>query len=334
MHDRSIARKTALVTGLAAVGAAAGLRPGRAAAPESLRVAKSLQGVLAYTPVDIGTARGYFSKAGVTIDEMTFNGSSKMHQAMVGGAIDIALGSGSTMIDILKGEPSLCVAQTLGPPVELGILVPYDSPIRSVDDLKGKTIGVATIGSPTEWLAFELSRVKGWGPRGVRTVETGGGPSGVAALRTHAVDAIVGNVSYAFNLEPQKVIRLLVPCSQYAKNFVMHAIFASTNLIQTRPAALRGFLKGWFDTIAYMRANKNATVEFAAGVDNISIAAQTREYDLVAPDLSTDGRFDPQDVAAIARSYVDLQLLDHEPDMSKLYTEQFLPVMPGRRPGT
>ncbi len=278
-------------------------------------------------------AHGYFRNAGIAIDELTFNGSSKMHQAMVGGAIDIALGSGSTMVDILKGEPSLCVAQTLGPPSELGILVTYDSPIRSVEDLKGKTIGVATVGSPTEWMAFELSRVKGWGPHGVRTVETGGGPSGVAALRTHAVDAIVGNISYAYNLEPQKVIRVLVPCSQYAKNFVMHAIFASTNIVQTRPAALRAFLKAWFETIAFMRANKKATVDIAAGVDNISLDAQSREYDLVAPDLSTDGRFIPQDVAAVARSYVDLQILDHEPDMSKLYTEQFLPVISGRRPG-
>ena len=30
-------------------------------------------------------------------------------------------------------------------------------------------------------------------------------------------------------------------------------------------------------------------------------------------------------VAAIARSYVELNLLDHEPDMSPLYTEKFLP---------
>jgi NitT/TauT family transport system substrate-binding protein len=330
MMASSVIDRRALLAAGAAFGVSIAIgQASRANAADPLRVAKSLRGILAYTPLDIGSDHGIFQKAGVAVEEITFNGSSKMHQGMVGGALDIGLGSGSTMIDILKGEPSLCVAQTLGPPTELGILVPYDSPIRSIDDLKGKTIGVATVGSPTEWLAFELARVKGWGPHGVRTVETGGGPNGVAALRAHIADAVVGNVSQAFMLEPQKQIRLLIPCSQYAKNFIMHAIFASTSIMQARPDAVRAFLRGWFDTVAFMRANKAATVAAAAKIDGIDPAAQEREYDLVAPQLSTTGRFEPQDVAAIARSYVDLQLLDKVPDMSKLYTEQFLPA-PGR----
>jgi len=43
------------------------------------------------------------------------------------------------------------------------------------------------------------------------------------------------------------------------------------------------------------------------------------------PVFSDDGRFDPKAVAAISRSYVDLKYLAAEPDMSKLYTEEFLP---------
>ena len=330
MHQHTIGRKAVLVSGLAALGAAAGIRPACAAAPETIRVGKSLRGVLAYSPVDIGIAQGFFQKAGVTLDPITFNGSSKMHSAMVGGAIDIGLGSGSTMIDVLKGEPSLCVAQTLGPPVELGILVPFDSPIRSVDDLKGKTIGVATIGSPTDWLASELAHVKGWGPHGVKTVETGGGPSGVAALRTKQVDAIIGNTSFAFMFESQKILRLLTPCSSYVKYFIMHAIYASTDLVQKRPAALSAFLKGWFDTAAFMRANKKVTVEIAGQVDGVDPVSQGREYDLVMPYFSLDGRFNKLDLAAVARSYVELGMLDKEPDMTKLYTEAFLPARTGR----
>ena len=36
-------------------------------------------------------------------------------------------------------------------------------------------------------------------------------------------------------------------------------------------------------------------------------------------------RFDPKALAVLSRSYVEMGLLDKEPDMSKLYTEQFLP---------
>ena len=43
------------------------------------------------------------------------------------------------------------------------------------------------------------------------------------------------------------------------------------------------------------------------------------------PLMSRDGRFDRKGLDAIARSYIDLHILDTAPDMSKLYTEAFLP---------
>jgi hypothetical protein len=35
--------------------------------------------------------------------------------------------------------------------------------------------------------------------------------------------------------------------------------------------------------------------------------------------------FDTESLATLKRSFVDLKLLDSQPDMSKLYTEEFLP---------
>jgi hypothetical protein len=43
------------------------------------------------------------------------------------------------------------------------------------------------------------------------------------------------------------------------------------------------------------------------------------------PMFSDTGRFDPAALATLAKSYVELKLLPSEPDMSKLYTEAFLP---------
>jgi hypothetical protein len=40
---------------------------------------------------------------------------------------------------------------------------------------------------------------------------------------------------------------------------------------------------------------------------------------------SIDGRFNPRALAVLAQSYVELKLLDKEPDMTKLTTEAFLP---------
>jgi hypothetical protein len=43
------------------------------------------------------------------------------------------------------------------------------------------------------------------------------------------------------------------------------------------------------------------------------------------PSLSDTGKFDPKGLAVLARSFVETKQLPAEPDMSKLYTEKFLP---------
>ena len=99
----------------------------------------------------------------------------------------------------------------------------------------------------------------------------------------------------------------------------------TNKLIATRPGAIRGFLSGWFDTIALMRADKGKTVDTAMKVLDLDRNIAERSYDTLMPMFSDDGRFSPKALSVLARSYVDLKFLPSEPDMSKLYTEDFLP---------
>jgi hypothetical protein len=47
------------------------------------------------------------------------------------------------------------------------------------------------------------------------------------------------------------------------------------------------------------------------------------------PMFSDDGRFGAKALAVLAKSYVALGVLPAEPDMTKLYTEAFLPKIGG-----
>jgi NitT/TauT family transport system substrate-binding protein len=102
-------------------------------------------------------------------------------------------------------------------------------------------------------------------------------------------------------------------------------IFATNKAIAEKPQAVRGFLAGWFETIGFMRNNKAKTVEIAKQVMHTDDAAATAIYDAVMPMFNDDGHFKPKALAALARSYVELKTLPQEPDMTKLYTEAFLP---------
>lgn len=295
------------------------------AATQKIRVAKSIAPLLAYTPVDVGLAKGFFQKRGLEIEIIDFMGSSHMHQAMTAGALDVELGSGSTMVDVYKGEPSICVAETMGRPVDLAILVPYDSPIKTVDELKGKTVGISTVGSPLEWMLLELERIKGWSRGDIKMVSLGGLQGAIAALRIHQVDAVVSGDSVGYLLEPKKIARVLVPCSSFVRNFIMHANYVSKKLAATRPDAVRAFLAGWFEATAFMHAHKDEAMPIVMRITKLPYHVQSEDYDLVVPHLRLNGKFDPRGLAAIARSYVELGILKHEPNMSALYTEKFLP---------
>ena len=78
-------------------------------------------------------------------------------------------------------------------------------------------------------------------------------------------------------------------------------------------------------TTYYPELHKAETIEIAKEVTNKDAEITARVYDELMPMLSDDGRFAPAALATLAKSYVELQLLPQEPDMTKLYTQAFLP---------
>jgi hypothetical protein len=74
-----------------------------------------------------------------------------------------------------------------------------------------------------------------------------------------------------------------------------------------------------------MRANRDEAIRLARTATNLSEGDEELEYDRLIAGFSSDGKFDPRDLTRIGQSFVELHILDHEPDMAKLYTESFLP---------
>jgi hypothetical protein len=47
------------------------------------------------------------------------------------------------------------------------------------------------------------------------------------------------------------------------------------------------------------------------------------------PEIASNGRHEPAMMQRVAESFLELKLLDHKPDMEKLYTNEFLPKEQG-----
>jgi NitT/TauT family transport system substrate-binding protein len=318
-------RRAAIVALIGALFAGTVLAGTTAPAQTKIRVGEAQAQTFAFTPADVGAETGLFKKRGLDLEIVSFAGDARLLQALAADALDIALGGGPALAFVAKGAPMLAVAALADAPGTIMVVVRDDGPVKTEDDLKGRTLSVSTAGSLTYWLAQQLSRSHGWGADGIKIVTLGSPAAQAAALKTNQIDGIVTETSTVFKLEEDGVGRILVRFGDRIKDFHVHVIYASRKLINTNPNAVRAFLAGWLDSVQYMRDHQEQTIAIAARVSDVSKSVASRNYQELMPIFNLTGRFNPKALEMLSRSFVELGLLPDAPDMSKLYTEAFLP---------
>jgi len=297
-----------------------------AGAAEKLRVGKAVAFAWTFTPIDVGIQTGIFAKHGLDVEASAATGDAKMQQALTADSIDIGIGSGPGMAFMAKGVPAKAVAVMAGVPKNMAVMVGYDSSIKTVDDLKGKKLGCTTVGSLTHWIGGRISQQKGWGPSGITMVPIGGMPPARAAIKTGQIDGYIGALESGYALEEQKEWRVITSATPFVEDFITHVFFAREELIQKKPEVVRAFLRAWMETIAFMKANKDKTVEITSKVINIPPSVAARAYDEQIGIFSADGTFNPKAVAMLKASFIDMGLLKTEPADDVMFTTQFVPV--------
>lgn len=321
MSARALARALgALLLGL---GLAA---PAQAA--DKMTVGKAVGTAWTFTPIDVGIHEGIFAKYGLDVESAAFSGDAKLQQGLLSGSLDFGLGSGPAMAFAVKGAPILAVAAFANEPRNIGVTVGADSPIKTVDDLKGKLLAISTTGSLTEWLVKRIGTAQGWGPDAIRRVAIGDAVQQTAALRANQVDGIMGAMENGYQLEEKHEGRVLVSMDKYVPHFVTHVIFARKDLISGKPDEVNRFLKGFFASLHWIKDHKAESLKIVQPVLNESPAVLEKTYDTQMPMMVLDGQFDPQGLELIKQSWVDLGTLPTKPDDDQFLTRRFLPVKP------
>jgi ABC-type nitrate/sulfonate/bicarbonate transport system substrate-binding protein len=296
-----------------------------ATAADLLRVGNVGAVAFSFVPTNVGVETGIFAKNGLDIAITGFGGDAKLQQAMAANAVDVGLGSGPGMAFIIKGSPVKAIAAIAGPPLIFALVVRADNSVKTIDDLKGRKVGISTIGSATSWLMNEVSRQHGWGYTGFEEVPIGDNAARLAALKSGAIDGCVVDVGSALRFVESGNGRIMMRFGGVVKDFIMHVIFATDQAMAEKPGDLRAFVKGWFESVAYMHAHKAQTVAIAQKVMGTDAKTTSGIYDELMPMFTDNGHFDAKALAVLQRSFVEMKILPSEPDMSRLYTETFLP---------
>jgi NitT/TauT family transport system substrate-binding protein len=300
--------------------------PIAAQSADAVRIGKAVSSSFIFAGLELGKEQGIWASEGIDIKISAFRGDGQLQQALSAGALDFGLGSGPGMSYVVKGVPARAVASVAEEPRNMSVVVTNNGRVKTIDDLKGKRIGVTTAGSLTDWLARRLAVDKGWGHDGVDVVPLGEMRTRLAAMKSGELDASVTATEESLQLQEQGVGRMLMTFGDAVPDFHTHVIFAADAAREKNPGLVRRVLRAWFKTAAFMRDNRPATVKSVAKTMGLSEKVVDRVYDEEIKMLSFNGAFSPKALEVIRLSLKELGILERVPEAKDLYDGSFTPV--------
>jgi NitT/TauT family transport system substrate-binding protein len=145
----------------------------------------------AAAPFAIAMKMGWFKKEGIDVELIPLAGSADCTKTVVTKEIMFALPSVEPLAAARVQGVKAKIFYTAYQGNIYGIAVPQDSPVQKITDLKGKTIGVISMGSAGVPVAKALVAAAGLDPeKDVTIVAAGEGAQTAAMIRNKSVDAL------------------------------------------------------------------------------------------------------------------------------------------------
>jgi NitT/TauT family transport system substrate-binding protein len=151
----------------------------------------SKPGNIVYLPLDLARALNYFAEERLDVEFVNFDGGTDAARALAAGRADF---SGNSIDHAIKLRASgvdlkMVVSFTTLPTVTLVVRRDLKPRIRTIQDLKGRRLGVTAIGAGTHVLAASILKKAGVSLADVEIVVVGSGPRLIQAVRRGQVDA-------------------------------------------------------------------------------------------------------------------------------------------------
>jgi ABC-type nitrate/sulfonate/bicarbonate transport system substrate-binding protein len=214
-----------------------------------------------------------FANLGKTykVEWIQFQGTAPMVQAMVAGALDcstqgvLSLAQGAAQANL----QAYIVAQHVGEkPGSFSVYwaVKEDSPIKTIADLKGKSVGTNVFGSGILGPMFLLLKRNGIDPeKDIKLVETGF-PASEDAIRSGRVDVGVLNQPFAARAEAKGGLRKLFSISDQLPAVVHIMDVCQKDFVDKKPDLVRQYIRDLTAGMKKAIANRDETLKVVSEV--------------------------------------------------------------------
>jgi NitT/TauT family transport system substrate-binding protein len=259
-----IPRRQALAAlGLMGLGAALPVRSSAAA-----RIQLGTIGVNALTSVYIAGAKPW-SGPDIEVETMTFQAAPTAVQAIQSGSLPAAdIGYAVVLSLASRGIPVVCLAGdsvvTRRSP-HSRLMVAKDSPIRTVQDLRGKTVGVFALGTVDHFLLLAGLMVNKIDPKDVKIVPIPM-PNQAQALAMRQVDAIQAPAPGDTMAEVQIGARTLADAVDFLPYYPAACLVAHAKWVEQNPDLAKRLVTGWIKTNRWIDSNQTEARRVAGEV--------------------------------------------------------------------
>ena len=259
-----------------------------ARADDQLKIAVGGRGIGETFVTEVGYKAGLFKPHNLALDIFYTDGGGETQQAVISNSAQVGIASGflGAIGVFAKGAPVRIIGGSYTGGSQVFWYVPADSPIRTPQDLAGKTVAYSNNGSSTHAGALALQKHY---KLDFRPVPTGNAAATMTATMSGQVD--VGWAGAPFGvaeLEAGKT-RLIMKSSD-APDFdkqTPRVLIANATELKARPDVFVRFMRGYRDALAWVYSTPEGLMAYAAFA-KLSPATAKRALQAFLPRTAVD----------------------------------------------
>lgn len=269
----------------------------------------------AATAFAVARDRGYYRQEGLDA-QLIVMPSALGTQALLGGNVKFSTAGGAGLLPILRGAPIRFMFTTFNRPM---FWLYSRSDIRSVENLKGKKVGVSSLGSGPDSLLREILKKHGLdGGRDVVILPVGSGTARFFALQAGTVDAAM--LSIPANLMAQDAgFRELVSFIDQEWIELQGTINVTDQLLGSDPTLVEKFIRATLKGFIHFRDLRSQTIGILIRFLRVKEDAAAKIYELMRPSLTQDGIVSEEIQRKSLEHVIDRVGLKEPPRLDKIF---------------
>ena len=296
-----------------------------AQAADTVRIGLPTKTYWPTTIAETAVRQKLFEKEGITAELTIYRGGAETFEAMAAGAADVILDATSLVsAGRKKGVNSKVLANAA-----MGYygwqLMTLSKSTLGVSDLKGKKVAITSAGSGSDLLALWTQQDK---KIEFTRVPVGGGGL-VPNLLAGNVEAAVVYSPLSFQISKSGEARTILDFSKEVPPNLAAGWIALDKYVQDKPQMVQKTLNALYGALAFMRANKDASVKLISELYEIPADIAALEYDNTIMKLETDGSMDGPKIPEQLQIALDMAKAGGMKDLgpaAEIISTQFKPV--------